>query len=65
MLSILLLNLESLYMNNNDSNLNLYLKALQELKEDDFSRNVLKPLFESMSFLEWILLVVHTNTVKI
>ncbi len=50
MLSILLLNLESLYMNNNDSNLNLYLKALQELKEDDFSRNVLKPLFESMSF---------------
>lgn len=50
MFSILLLNLESLYMNNNDSNLNLYLNALQELKEDDFSRNVLKPLFESMSF---------------
>lgn len=33
-----------------DSNLNLYLKAIQALKEDDFSKNVLKPLFESMSF---------------
>ncbi|HGG8808216.1 TPA: hypothetical protein ACJJXH_004560, partial [Enterobacter hormaechei subsp. hoffmannii] len=36
--------------NENDSNLNLYLKAMQELKEDDFSKNVLKPLFEAMSF---------------
>lgn len=33
-----------------DSNLNLYLKAMQALKEDDFSKSVLKPLFESMSF---------------
>lgn len=36
--------------NNEDSNLNLYLKAMQDLKEDDFSKSVLKPLFESMSF---------------
>jgi len=36
--------------NNGDSNLNLYLKAMQELKEDDFSKSVLKPLFEAMSF---------------
>ncbi|EPU0993411.1 hypothetical protein ACVULY_004185, partial [Cronobacter turicensis] len=38
-------------MNNKDeSNLNLYLKSIQKLKEDDFSKTVLKPLFESMSF---------------
>ncbi len=33
-----------------ESNLSLYLKAMQTLKEDDFSKSVLKPLFESMSF---------------
>ncbi|MBG5919836.1 hypothetical protein [Providencia stuartii] len=35
---------------NTDSNLSLYLKAIQNLKEDDFSKKILKPLFESMSF---------------
>lgn len=40
----------SMVTNNDDSNLSLYLKAMQELKEDDFSKSVLKPLFESMSF---------------
>ncbi|EDO2875298.1 hypothetical protein CX823_12350 [Salmonella enterica subsp. diarizonae serovar 61:k:1,5,7] len=39
-----------MYSHDDDSNLNLYLKAIQALKEDDFSKNVLKPLFESMSF---------------
>ncbi|MEX9562319.1 NACHT domain-containing NTPase [Morganella morganii] len=33
-----------------DSNLSLYLSAIQNLKEDDFSKEILKPLFESMSF---------------
>lgn len=38
-------------MNEKDeSNLCLYLNAMQQLKEDEFSKNVLKPLFESMSF---------------
>lgn len=37
-------------MNSDESNLNLYLKAIQDLKEDDFSKRILKPLFESMSF---------------
>jgi hypothetical protein len=36
--------------NENDSNLNLYLKAMQELKEDDFSKNVLKPLLRPCLF---------------
>lgn len=35
---------------NTDSNLDIYLKAIQSMKEDDFSKMVLKPLFESMSF---------------
>uniref|UniRef100_UPI0036D8B429 NACHT domain-containing protein n=1 Tax=Photorhabdus sp. RM322S TaxID=3342825 RepID=UPI0036D8B429 len=33
-----------------ESNLNIYLKAMQNMREDDFTKNVLKPLFESMSF---------------
>jgi hypothetical protein len=37
-------------MSTDESNLNLYLKAIQDLKEDDFSKKILKPLFESMSF---------------
>lgn len=37
-------------LSNEETNLNLYLKAIQALKEDDFSRKILKPLFESMSF---------------
>ncbi|WP_210523981.1 hypothetical protein [Pantoea ananatis] len=34
----------------NDSNHQSYLTALQKMKEDDFSRNIIKPLFESMDF---------------
>ncbi|MBD2800764.1 hypothetical protein ID854_09940 [Xenorhabdus sp. M] len=33
-----------------ESNLNIYLKVMQNMMEDDFTKNVLKPLFESMSF---------------
>ena len=32
------------------SNLSLYLRAIQNLKEDDYSKTILKPLFEAMSF---------------
>jgi len=36
--------------NKHDSNQQSYLAALQKMKEDDFSRNIIKPLFESMDF---------------
>lgn len=33
-----------------DTNQQLYLKAMQNMKEDDFSKYLIKPLFESMGF---------------
>lgn len=33
-----------------ETNQQLYLKALQKMKEDDFTRCIIKPLFESMGF---------------
>lgn len=33
-----------------ETNQQLYLKALQGMKEDDFTKNIIKPLFEAMGF---------------
>lgn len=37
-------------MNMEDTSQQLYLKAMQKMKEDDFSKYLIKPLFESMGF---------------
>lgn len=33
-----------------DTSQQVYLKAMQKMKEDDFSKYLIKPLFESMGF---------------